>query len=330
MASFENKRKYPRTVVEKKVHCYIEGARLDAITANISNGGMFLKTANIRDIPLDSLVGLVFRSSAAGQTTFLFGNVVRKQTLPIEGVGLKWEKAVTIGDRDQLARFLKDMFNIADPIISEEAGDAHRPPKRVFRFASLDRGTPGGLSAIGKGPSGVTAAERQRGLKVRPDDSDLKRVKVVHTEKTPPPTYRWVAPDYVPNGNTMPHGKARGVITSMIHRSEMRAPVSHKVFVTVQGHESELKMLNIGLDGMFIETPYVPSDLSAGVSVRFEIRTKRGPVPIVCQCHVTGVDDGSASGHAGMDLSIDKLDEGNNEGILKRYVKWLHFQSLSD
>lgn len=213
MAAATDKRKHPRWDVDKEIFCYVDGDRLDARSGNISLGGMFLCTDRAESIPMDSLVGLVFRSSEVEQhTTFLFGKVVRKQEFPDEGVGLMWEKAVTVGPPEMLVTFLKRLFSIERPTIIEETAGPKAKNKSIFKFESLEREIP--LGAPSPEPSAETAepvarpptpsGRFQKGLTITSGEIDQLDVRVVKVEHTPVPSVMGTVPGYVQQGSQCP------------------------------------------------------------------------------------------------------------------------------
>jgi len=323
MATAEEKRKYPRWNLDKKIFCYLDGNRLDARSGNISLGGMFLCTDQATNMPLNSLVGLVFRSHESAQnTTFLFGKVVRKQEFPDVGVGLMWDKAVSVGPPELLTAFLKRLFNIAQPLIMEKTAGPEGKNKSIFKFSSLEKEIPLSTAIPGEPPE--SASDRsQKGPTVTSDEMEQLDEQEVRIEHTP-------APDYVLEGNRLPHSdKHQGAITGMIHRSDLRAPTSQPGTLNTDGAEIDVTITHIGLDGLFVEVPLISANQGVDASVRFEITTRNGIIPITCNCRIAAVDDGSIWGTPGMNLEFTDVNEGEYQGILKRYVKWLHFNNLS-
>lgn len=128
----------------------------------------------------------------------------------------------------------------------------------------------------------------------------------------------------------MPHSdRQQGAITGMIHRKDLRAPTSQPATLSIGGSEMDVLITHIGLDGLFVEAPLVPANQEVDVCIRFEVNTRDGIIPLTCNCRIATVDNGSNWGKPGMDLEFSDVIEGKHPGILKRYVKWLHFNALS-
>jgi hypothetical protein len=107
------RRRDPRRPLDLEVFCYVDGARLDGWTADVSAGGLFLKTDVQQDIPQGVSVGLAFKAQDPGAApVILFGRVVRRQDRDTRGVGIQWERAVTPGPPAELAKVLADVLGL--------------------------------------------------------------------------------------------------------------------------------------------------------------------------------------------------------------------------
>lgn len=301
MDNGQDKRKHPRWDVDKKVFCYIDGARLDARSSNISLGGMFIRTDGAERVPLDSLVGLVFRASTPDQgTTFLFGRVVRKQDFPEAGLGLHWEKAVAVTPPEALAAFLKNLMGIENLTIIQEATGPEGRVKSIFWFDSI----------------GV-------------EPMNAERPPPVPEDRTPVQSLATTAPPYVEEGSKLPHSQESGAITTMVNRKDLRAPTSQLGILSVAGADLEVEITSIGIDGAMVDTG--PLTLATGTEacLRFEIKTRAGVIPVTCNCRSGTVADSQSAGTANLDLEFTEVLEGDHEDVLRRYVKWLHFNNLA-
>jgi hypothetical protein len=174
MSIAREQRLHPRIRLERNVCCYLDGARFDSRTWDLSAGGMLLRLEDPDSVPLNGLVGLVF--PVAGDTVrtcFLFGRVVRRQQTPLPGVGLKWESACTLSPPEVLADFLHRLLGIVARDIPQEPTGRGTQTKSVYRFggnmAAVAPGTrhpepvPGPAEGAGKAHGAIT-----QGL-LRPD-----------------------------------------------------------------------------------------------------------------------------------------------------------------
>ena len=150
MPPSQNRRVHNRWKLEKDIFCYVDGVRLDARCENISTGGLFIRTSHHKSLPIGALVGLTFRMrEGSGIATFLFGRIVRRVKGSKGGVGLSWEKAVTVGPREEMAGFLKKVFRIEDADIQEEPSGKrqvrsifHFPPQGASKLIPIRTGPP--------------------------------------------------------------------------------------------------------------------------------------------------------------------------------------------
>ncbi|NOZ00408.1 MAG: PilZ domain-containing protein, partial [Deltaproteobacteria bacterium] len=183
MAPSENRREHPRWKLEKDVFCYIDGIRMDARCENISTGGLFIRTTHQNELPVGALVGLTFRTKdGSGAATFLFGRIVRRVSGRSGGVGLKWEKAVTVGPRTELAGFLLKIFKIEHPEIREEPvgkGQTrsvfHFPPQGASKLIPLMTGPATTPSADTQTPE--KSGQREPLVPETPDESKPRILK---------------------------------------------------------------------------------------------------------------------------------------------------------
>lgn len=137
------KRRFPRIELKKSVCCYAKGKMLQAVAEDLSPGGLFLSLNPLEDrIPLDTLVSLLFREHDGDEVvTFLFARVVRHQNLPVNGIGLRWEKAVSSGTPAQLARFLKSLLKLNEHQLKWVRPDPSGGKKTLFDFQSVHGAT---------------------------------------------------------------------------------------------------------------------------------------------------------------------------------------------
>jgi hypothetical protein len=137
----EERRIHPRRPFRRELFCYIDGARFDARSEDISLGGMFVGTSAGGAIPIGALVALVVKEGDLGASVFLFGRVVRRQLEPVPGLGLVWERAVASGAPDHLLMFLTRVFDIRSPELHIRSATGRGFSRYVYEFP---QGTPTG------------------------------------------------------------------------------------------------------------------------------------------------------------------------------------------
>ena len=338
------RRESERRELDEEVFCYIESTRCDARTKDISAGGMFL--ASEEEVPLGSLVAMVFRfqASVGNAPVFLMGRVVRQQGPPNPGAGLRWEKAVCAGPPIQLALFLRSTLGVAPDGIIQRPMGRNQEMKSLFAFdpgldlepAPRSTGTkPGlrtaesspGLDRLGKTESRRRSLEskknaeslREAAREIGPSELELARGDA-ERQKT-----SFAIPTHPPRPSQSFDGP--GPLTVRTD-SDVRAPADLKATITYNDQSISGRVSHLGTTGMFVNTCFVPVKKVAKVTVDFEILTRDGPAAVGCICRLAAIDDGSLTNNPGVDLEILQADEGKHAGLIRRYVKWLHYRSL--
>ncbi len=298
MVDGDNRRKSERRHFEEEIYTYVEGNRLDADSQDVSAGGAFLRTW--QTIPVDAKIAVVFKKQA--QTTspvFVVGKVVRSQTDPAPGVALVWEKALTMGAPSELEWFLSAMFGLVAPVVKMEKEPGKWEMLAVYRFGASDDDKQG--------------ADDQ--AKSTFDASSHQTVRQFPLEA--------LAADY-------PSADEDGSLTVRIAKSGLRAPAGIDGELVMGDDTQTVRITHLGASSMFVQTGMAPPDSHAVAVVRFSIRTTSEEVPIICQCRVTASDAGADTGIPGVDLEFIRVDEGPEAGILKKFVRWLHFEALTE
>ena len=329
-AKQDERRTTARRELDEDVYCYIESARHDARTRDISAGGMFLSSDE--DIPMGSLVAMVFRfqASSGSSPVFLMGRVVRRQGPPRAGVGLCWERAVCSGPPVLLALFLRSTLGVtADDIVRRPIGRNREvmslhvfdpPPSSASPGAGAGRG-----GASLRTPTSERAEAGERGPSSSAEPRSAGPVVLVSGAVEPE-----LRPAVMPSGVGLDRASIEdpGPLTVRTD-SDARAPADIPARVTFGGQTIAGRVSHLGLTGMFVATYFVPVEKSARLSVELSIRTRDGTEVIACQCRSAAIDDGSVTGSPGIDLDIIAADERSHPGLLRRYVKWLHHRSLA-
>jgi hypothetical protein len=297
--SDRDKRRHPRRRIDRSVYCYVDGSRLDVKTEDVSEGGMFLRTAGGLP-PIGSLLGVVFLvAESTRPSTFLFGRVVRMQEAPVRGVGLRWEKAVAMGPPAELSGFLETNLGILGPRIDELPQPGDGPRKCVYHF-----------------PPPADEVARAPALPFEPEPR--RRSPATRIERRP------VREDV---GRLDPYaGRESGAITSLIEQRALQAPASVPADLVVGDAPVPGRITRLGLSGMSVTTPWMPIAKSTEVTVRFAVRLEETSHPIECACRLLRVDPHEP----GLDLEILSVQDGPMPGAFKAYVKALQFRNLAN
>lgn len=80
---------------------------------------------------------------------------------------------------------------------------------------------------------------------------------------------------------------------------------------------------------MYVQTESAPADRAGEISVSFGILRRGGAIRVKGLCRVVEVDDGTVTGTPGLELQVLNWDESGHPGLVKQYLKWLHFDALS-
>ncbi len=328
------RRLFPRKDFNAGVYCYVDGRRYDARASNISGGGMFLATEE--EVPIGHTLAMVFKSKSGkkvaedgsvkygagikGEPVFLIGRVMRKQGHPIKGVGLRWVRAVTDAAPEDLDTFLNKLLRIKIEGSKRVRLGPNKELKTVFEFENLfqdmikfgpvtgEEREPMGLESLGGSP-----ASSARELYF---DDDVERQS---------------------DGPLLPreaskHGavhRTSGPLTNRIRKNERLVPTSANGVLTVGTLPVPVHVSAIGLQGLFAESPVVPTDRSEPVSLTIEVATRRQVEKVRCMARVVGVDDGAASGSPGIYLEFLEFPNPEEKKTMEQFVRWIHFRALS-
>lgn len=329
-----DKREFPRKLLEDDIYCYLDGNRFDAMSRDISAGGMFLKTK--RPVPMGTAVALVFhtKGDAGDLPVFLVGYVVRIQQEPLQGVGIQWKRAVTQGDPEQLRAFLETKMSIRDAFVLQERLDKGQK-RYVYRFPlhSVHE-----LNARSERPPARPQAPppppKPQPVKLAESvDSTshmLNRVDVQVFRTTGGLEQRTAAP-LKAHVAKQSDSATPGPLSVVVQRGEALAPTSLPAVVAYRGRQHKAVIKGIGVRGMYIETALRPRGLSEVLIVAFKLTgSKREEIPVHCRCRLLYDSTSAGDDHPGLELEIESYEEKGVKGIFWTYLKWLHFRSIRD
>lgn len=325
----EERRQFKRRALDEPAFVYIGGSRLDAKSGDISAGGVFLETA--QQMEKGTLVAVVFNEQARkSPAIYMLGRVMRVQAGPRAGVGLQWEKAVTTGPPEELARFLGGLLGRTVTEVRRVALGTEQEWKSVFVFPSAEQ-------TCDPDEHEATAEMHRARESTSPTDSFLayqvseeqvSRLRVESVEGSS----SFVADgqvDFEELACELESGHEVGPFTARIETDMMRAPAGIMGRLDTMAGRLPVEIPFLGARGMFVNTRFIPLNRSIPVKVGFDVVTRRGTVSVNCRCKITGIDDGRSTGTSGLDLKIDSYDEGEHSGLFRQFVRWLHFRTLS-
>lgn len=292
MPEANESRQFPRRDFVEEIFCYVDGERLDARSSNLSVGGIFLETDRGPDIPMGATVAVVLKDRVDDLgTVFLFGKVVRKQPDSPSGLGARWEKAVGPVDKERLATALREVLRIRAFGIEQGAVASTGRVMSVFRFVPevLDDATEGGPRF-----DNPVGPELFGGL--RPD---WKRYS------------------------------GDGPVTQEIDTSRVGGQANLKAHLTFEGTSIQGRITWLSTTSLRFSTRMVPTDDSLVLAVSFDLPSRTGRTPITCHGRVQSVEREENEAASSLVIGIDRLDEGPQQGVLRRYVRWLHAREVA-
>ncbi len=280
----KERRKHTRWKMEEDIHCYVDGDRMDLTSADMSSGGIMLTTDVL--IQPGVQIALVFRSQMEedGKPIFLLAKVMRRQIMPVEGVGLRWERAVTEGAPAELIAFLRTRLRLLSPEVQV------KPMKR------------------------------------RPGETQATYVFTADTASVLPP-----APPSASTGvrRKVPTRRSgTGPFTDQLRIVNALAPADLEAVLVIGGKKGPARVDGLGPNVMSVVAELLGPRKGTEVTVAFEIKGKKGPAEVICDCSIRRVELFRKQFLSRMDLQIVSVDEQGEQGIFDHYVRWLHLNAL--
>jgi hypothetical protein len=322
-------RQYPRHRYEDEFYCYLDGSRFDARSLDISAGGLFLKTQ--QEVPAGASIALVFKDQKdpSAAPVFLVGEVMRRQEVPVPGIGLRWHRAVTEGTAARLEIFLTLRMGLLPGPIASEPHGVRGGMRHVYYFARPPHSEklgpnypvqPQRKPSSSPPPSPSFAAGRPAGKAVPLG----VQVDIVRTDGRREDRGAAPLPDHVQRLST----GSSGPLSMILRRGDTLAPARLAATARLPRGEVACEIAGLSVKSMFLTgVGRLPSHLS-DLQVAFELPAREGTVPVVCDCRLLYVTDEDEENRAGVELEIIRYDEGAHKGILWTYLKWLTFRQL--
>ncbi len=296
MAEADNRRQFERRPLAEKLFGYLDGQRFDVASANVSEGGLFLRVDDPARVPLGARLALVFRREAAlRDRIFLVAHVVRHQAEPA-GLGLRWVKALAGGNPLDLARFLELLLGLPRdatlPRIQPEAGGT----RVVYRFPSAPE------VRVDVLPPDVTA----RGV-----------VETMPRLEPPPP----------PPDAGLP--EVAGPVTQQIAVDAIRAPTRLPAALRTASKTQRVTIVALGARGLIAHLESIATGPFDRLEVAFTVPAGGLELPVNCVARLTAIEPLTTGGAVSLDLELTSLDEGANPGVVRQYVRWLHHRAMT-
>jgi len=320
MVRNEDKRLFLRRDMDEEFYCYaVGGARLDARSLDISKGGIFLQTYD--ELPLGQNVALVFKKSEARtEPIYLVGEVVRHEKGHRIGVGVRWEKAVSYGPAAEMVHFLENVLAIIRAKVTTVILPGKTQPQAVFDFPKY--------AATGEEMANLREIEDEDTADLSPRRTALKNEQAIRVSGGKKMKIGAEMPA-APKKN-FSKSEEEGALTRAITAGETRAPAEVEAAIKFGLRKRKIVVTSMGLKSLFASTAFTPQEQDGDNGVLlFELRVRGGMAKVKLLCTVTTVHDGTEGQPSGYEMSINKVDEGDNPGVYRAYVRWLTFRSIS-
>jgi hypothetical protein len=332
----QDRRQQPRRPLDEEVLAYLDGDRLDARTGNISEGGLYLRSSRPEEFPLGASVALVFRDPVppSGEV-FLVARVVRHQAGLEGGVGLRWDRAVTIGDAEPLRRVLRRLFKFNDPVLEVLQLPDRSARQHTYRFTRRDE-WPAGRKVVDvppavpppapppprQAPEPQRVTEPPRGPDPQPPAPEPARVAI------PMPAVP-LESGRVPGSMPLDSGRIPGSVPQPPDPIDHRQALDLPGTLEFAGAAVPVRLCWMGSGSAGVECAWLPADPDALLRLRFQIPLRQDPVDIQGPARVRSVDRIPGGHPAVLELSLGPMDEGGHRGVLLRYLLWLGRQQAS-
>ena len=93
--------------------------------------------------------------------------------------------------------------------------------------------------------------------------------------------------------------------------------------ITISEVNFDVTVAEIGLNRVIVDTPLLPADTKAAISLSFRIATPGGEIPIRLQCRMSGIPDFGKPGISMLQLLIEEFIPKRTEKILEGYITLL-------
>jgi hypothetical protein len=266
------------------------------------------------------------RSERASDAVFLLGRVVRKQAAPNQGLGLRWEKAILDGPPEALARALESLLKYKAKKITRQPVGRKGLVRSVCLFED-----PAVLPVVEFKPEPGSAETTDRIMSRQDAPLTIAEVDALDVRfVTSAAMADEEEPSVLPRESSRTGPQAvKGPITSRIDNRDLMAKADIGGLLAAGSKSIPILITYLGLHGAFVETKKRFDSPENKLIVSFGIVSRGGVVQVKGVCKVSEVDDGTVTGTPGVELTVEAWDEAGHPGIIKQYLKWLHFDALS-
>ncbi|MBM4371267.1 MAG: PilZ domain-containing protein [Deltaproteobacteria bacterium] len=297
------RRQFERRTLKTEIYCYLEGRRVDVRSSDISAGGMFIET-DLTILPGSELAVVVKAQLLDGERpVFLAARVMRRQLRPCPGIGVRWERAATPGSEETLREFLRTLLGI--------------DPRGIRQIPQGDAGLVQSVYSFPLGPGEEPPEDGIPPLAGGNEDT----IDGLNDEEE---TAQEVAADVKEELQAL--RSTAGPLTGEIQAAS-QARADHKAILEARRQEHPVRISSLGLTNAFVLTQ-TELESREVVDLRFSVPVRDGTARIVCRCEVLSTGRDPASGRRGALLKLVRVDEGEHPGILRQFIRWLHFRSL--
>jgi hypothetical protein len=317
----DDRRKKDRVDFQEKFRCFVGGKRFVTQTLNVSPGGAFLETDRVIK-PGSVMVLEQVKPGYDERPPHLVAKVLHFAMSPAMGVGLQWVKVISENGIANLRSFLNevlgieiDQFEISKlPVVAEENPVSYDFATGRVRLERVKREKKEDKIVS---MFGIKVSERAM------DKLGLSSVKVVHSEA---PKQKRAVVDRDDSmvsrveGNEDPLEAAKQMEEWMrLKRVGKRIKVN--VVLVFEGKNVKASALAISSNSMFVQAPERLPAPGKRILVQFPIETAKRIVKIILVVELKKALRDRTSGDWGASLKIVTMNEGENQGMFKRYIK---------
>jgi len=317
----DDRRKKDRADFQEKFRCFVGGKRFTTQTLNVSPGGAFLETDRVIK-PGSIMVLEQVKPGYDQRPPHLVAKVLYFAMTPAMGVGLMWIKVISENGIGNLRAFLQevlgleiDQFEISKlPVVAEESPVSYDfatgrvRMERVKREKKEDK-----IVSM----FGIKVSERTM------DKMGLSSVKVVHSEA---PKQKRAIVDRDDSLHSRVDGtedplEAAKQMEEWMRLKRIGKRINAKVVLAYDGKNTKASAHAISSSSMFVQSPDRLPEPGKRILVQFPIETAKRVVKIIIVAELQKSLRDRTSGDWGAALKIVTLNEGDNQGMFKRYIK---------
>ncbi len=315
-----DRRKVERSQEELKFRCFMGGRRFNTVARGSSAQGAFVELDRVVR-PGTVLILELLRPGYSQRAPALIGEIVHFSVKPVMGAGVMWRRAVSEDGLVALGRFLSEQFGLA---ISESEQQRFAGMKNDVLTVAYDFST-GCLSLEKARRTGGDKIVSMFGIKVSERTMDklgLGDIRVVQSEapskkravlRTDPDESDW-------RKDTVEEAKRLEEWTRL---KRLGRPVEVPVVLSFDGGNVNGRSASVSNKSLFVQAGHRLPAPGARVLVRFPVRTAQTLHSVIIVGEVQKTLRSLDGSEWGCSLEIVTVNEGENDGIFRRYVETL-------